>query len=680
VGRLYPFFIIAAVKLCGPRVAPPRAADLRADYNHRRCLYSEFAMSARTFLAASCVVTVAALAWFTGAEPTAQLKRWEKVGDGVYRTKDGPYSYAVVSGDRAILIDATVPPDAVTELGVKTVEAVLLTHHHRDTAAFAGEYRKKGVPVRAAKESADYLKPEGVAKFWKEAVPLRNSRTAYFVLPEGVEDVDCTLADNANISFGTWGVTAVATPGHSRDHFAFLVQPVKDVKGPRYLFAGDALHSRGKLWTPYTTDWDHWTDVGLKPAAESLRKLGKLNANVLLPAHGAVVTEDVAKTLTDTAAAVEEAGFMKSYERFTKQRLKDEPKYDFLIPKEQIASAGDKPWAKVAEKLWITGNTYVLQSKTGDGIFVLDPWGQRSADQVAKLQKDEKLGPVELVAFSHAHYDHFDGIHVLPDRDKCEVWSLDLVAAPLKDPNRYRAPFLDPRPITFTKELKDGESAAWGGYQFKFHHLPGQSYFTSAIEVTLDGKRCLFTADNFFHQDQFSGTGGWMGLNRSYPAVYGTSAKKVLDLAPERVLAEHGGPYVFSAEDYRRRVRWGAEAAKAADALCLSGNHQWDWNPNRVEFEPHLQSARPGDKLKAVLRLNNASGRGQTVTAAVRGRGVVPDSTHTLTAAAGTSKEIALDVAVSATAKPGRYVIELRTTDASGVEGCDCFFAVDVSP
>src|SRR4029079_15097780 len=106
--------------------------------------------------------------------------------------------------------------------------------------------------------------------------------------------------------------------------------------------------------------------------------------------------------------------------RASSAALRAGPKYDFLVPKEQIASAGDKPWAKVADRLWITGNTYVLQSKTGGGIFVLDPWGQRSADQVAKLQKDEKLGAVELVAFSLAHYDHFDGIHVLGGRDKCE--------------------------------------------------------------------------------------------------------------------------------------------------------------------------------------------------------------------------------------------------------------------
>jgi len=636
-------------------------------------------MTPRTLLALLCAVSVGLVAWLSRADTKPEkVQYWERVVEGVYRTKSAPHSYAIVGGKKALLIDATVPPDSIKELGVESVEVVLLTHHHRDTAEYASVYRKAGVPVRASKESAEWLLPGNVAKFWADSIPLRNSRTAYFVLAEGVPGIDCTLADNTRIAFGDWTLTTIATPGHSRDHFAFHLRKADDVKGPEVLFSGDAIHSAGKMWTPYTTDWDHWTDVGLKPAAESLRKLAKLSASHLCPAHGTIITKDIPQALEDTAKAVDEAGFMKSFERFTKQRLGNEPKYDFLVPKEQIASAGDKPWAKLSDHLWITGNTYVLKSKQGDGIFVLDPWGQRSADQVEKLRKDEKLGPVGLVAFSHAHYDHFDGIHVLNGRDRCEVWSLDLVAIPLKDPLAVRAPFLDLRPIKFTKELKDGDTASWGGYTFKFHHLPGQSWYTSGIEATIDGKHCLFTADNFFHQDQFSGSGGWMGLNRSSPVPYGQSAKKVLEVNPEWVLAEHGGPYVFNAEDYKRRAKWGEAAGQACDALSVSGRHLHDWTPHRVTVEPVLQTVKPGEAFTVTLGFAGTGPKPVSVILTANGRGIVSDLSVKHQVEPGKAKSAAVRLTVADGAKPGRHVFPVKVSDGYGPEPVDAFFAVEV--
>ena len=627
-------------------------------------------------LAVVCLSTVAAAAWFSTAQPKPdELKSWVKLAEGVYRTKASPHSYALVDGNKALLIDATIAPAKVEELGAKSVEVVLLTHHHRDTAEFAAEYRTKKVAVRAPKESADWLTPENVTKFWKDSIPLRNSRTAYFVLPEGVPGVDCTIEDGKAIDFGRWTVTPIATPGHSRDHFAYRMRRAGKTDGPDFLFCGDAFHSPGKLWTPFTTDWDHWTDVGLKPTAESLRKMAKLNPSHLCPAHGPVLEKDIGNALEDTAKLVDEAAFFKSFERYTKDRLKDAPKYDFLVPKEQIASAGDKPWAKVSDHLWITGNTYVLKAKDGDGILVLDPWGQRSADQVEKLRKDEKLGTVEVVAFSHAHYDHFDGIHVLQGREKCEVWGLKSVAVPLKDPLLLRAPFLDPRPIKFTKEIANTETAMWGGYSFKFHDLPGQSRFTCGIEVTIDSKRCLFTADNFFHQDQFSGTGGWMGLNRSSPAVYGQSAQKVLDLAPEWILAEHGGPYVFNAEDYKRRVKWGEAAGKACDALCVTDSHLRDWTPHRMSLQPVLQTVKVGGEINLQIELGEDGTPDPGMNITLLGRGIFPDKQINFRANA---KRVTT-MTVREETPPGRYIFWVRTTcTIQGAEPTDLYFAVDV--
>ena len=78
--------------------------------------------------------------------------------------------------------------------------------------------------------------------------------------PEGLDGIDCSLADGQTIDWHGWTIRVVATPGHSRDHVAYAVRKGKDGK-PLLLFCGDALAAPGKLWSPYTTDWDHWTDA-----------------------------------------------------------------------------------------------------------------------------------------------------------------------------------------------------------------------------------------------------------------------------------------------------------------------------------------------------------------------------------------------------------------------------------
>lgn len=601
---------------------------------------------------------------------------WTEVAPGVFRSPGLPAGYALVDGGAALLIDAPAPADGLRARGVKTIDAVLLTHHHRDTCAAAGAFLSARVPVRAARESAEWLTPEGVRKYWQESLPLRNSRTAYLVLPAGLEGVDCSLADGQAIDWHGWSVRVVASPGHARDHVAFAARKGKD--GPLLLFCGDALAAPGKLWSPYTTDWDHWTDAGLKPAAASLRKLAELRPAVVLPAHGPVIDRAATEALTQTAAAVEEVAFLKSFERYSKQRLGNAPSYRFLA-REQAETNGSKPWSRVSEHLWLTGNTYVLTSKD-HAFLVVDPWDKRSADQVVKLQNEQALGKLEVVMFSHAHFDHYDGIYHLPGRDTFRTWTLDLVATPLADPFLLRAPFLDPRPVKIDRCFHDGETASWREYDFRFHHLPGQSAFTMGVETVIDGKRCYFTADNWFHQDQFSGTGGWMGLNRSYPLPYAESAQKVLDAAPDWVLAEHGGAFEFNAEDFRRRVRWGRECAKAAETICPSGSLRHDWDPNRVHVEPLVQKARPGDTLRGTVVATNPLEHPERLAIALEGMGATPDQTLELDVPAGGTARWPFTFTLGKAVAPGRHVLPLRVSGSVGVDGSDGFLAVDVVP
>ena len=239
----------------------------------------------KTPVLAACLSVLGLAAWLgRAADREPAPMRWIEVASGVLRTESLPAGYALCAEHRALLVDIPHSPGGLRERGVEHIDGVLLTHHHRDTCAAAGQVRAQGVLVRSAKASAEWLQPENVRKYWQENVPLRNSRVAYWVVGQGVVGVDCTLEDGQAIDWHGWQIRVVATPGHSKDHLAYVARHGEG--GQRLIFCGDALAASGKLWTPYTTDWDHWTDQGLKPAEASLRKLAALQPDVLLPAHG----------------------------------------------------------------------------------------------------------------------------------------------------------------------------------------------------------------------------------------------------------------------------------------------------------------------------------------------------------------------------------------------------------
>ncbi len=632
-------------------------------------------MSQRALLGCGCLLFLGLLGWLAGDEPVKEVAAptpgWSVVHQTpkfkVHRSATIPTAYLIEADGRGLLLGC---PEGLAETPVP-VDRVLLHHHHRDAVGGVQKYLDAKVPVSAPQESLAYLDRDNVTKFWKETIPLRNSRTGYFVHPVGFVGIENSLLMMlTSMPPGLihkpvkWQGLTIAPQFAIGD----LDEPVSYLLN-NLLFVGDALSGTGHIPAPYTTDKDHWTDSGLSRTSRMLRRLTAIPFAKAFPARGPVITSP--QIITDLAEKVEEAAFLKSFERFT-NRMGDPPQYDFLVDKEQIASGGDKPWSKISPSLWLTGNTYVLKSNVSNGVMILDPWGQRSVDQFKKLQTAEKLGPVELVVFSHAHYDHFDGVYTLPEKRKYKIWALDTVADPLESPFRYRAPFLDERPIAFDKTFRDGESATWQEYSLKFGHLPGQALFTASLQTSIDGKRCVFTADNFFHQKQFSGSGGWMGLNRSTPKGYAASAQKILDMNPEWILAEHGGPYVFNAEDFRRRVLWGNAAAKACDAICISGDHLKDWNPHTVSVDPILMKVQAGDKIGTTLRI--APGLGP-IRVTLRGRGVVPDQSWDFNAPQGTSTTVTLvlpeDLPV------GRHIFAISPTRPLG-EFADPFFAVDV--
>ena len=248
--------------------------------------------------------------------PSLAADAWHEVAPGVLRTAGIPAGYALTDGNAAILIGAPRGAD-LADLKARglAVEFALLTHHHRDSCEQAADWVKAGIAVRAGKKTAVLLSPEAVATFWEKSMPRPIAgrwpllfdrfwgHWNYFVHPTGIAGVTFDLEDGTTIPWRGWRIAVMATPGHSRDHLAFIARR-GDGAGGGIAFCGDAIAARGKLWAPFTMDWHHANADGQQAAADSLRKLAAARPSLLCPEHGGPIAGDIEATLGKKAALV----------------------------------------------------------------------------------------------------------------------------------------------------------------------------------------------------------------------------------------------------------------------------------------------------------------------------------------------------------------------------------------
>jgi glyoxylase-like metal-dependent hydrolase (beta-lactamase superfamily II) len=109
-----------------------------------------------------------------------------------------------------------------------------------------------------------------------QAVPAIRRRYPRAPLAAARGEVDVRLQDGS--SFGP--LTALATPGHARDHLAYLAGPV--------VFTGDAVLGQGSVFiSPYPG--------ALREYLAGLQRLRERRPAVLYPGHGPVVEDPDAK-------------------------------------------------------------------------------------------------------------------------------------------------------------------------------------------------------------------------------------------------------------------------------------------------------------------------------------------------------------------------------------------------
>ncbi|MDZ7699090.1 MAG: MBL fold metallo-hydrolase [Deltaproteobacteria bacterium] len=137
-------------------------------------------------------------------------------------------------GENTLLVDpgpaATVPVlwDALKTLGVRNLDAILLTHIHMDHAGGMGDLilRFPDTPVICHHAAIPHLKAP--LRLWEGSLKTLGDMARAYGPIRPVPGA--SLLDAA--AFRDFGVTPILTPGHAPHHVSYRVEP--------YLFAGEA--------------------------------------------------------------------------------------------------------------------------------------------------------------------------------------------------------------------------------------------------------------------------------------------------------------------------------------------------------------------------------------------------------------------------------------------------------
>ncbi|MGU3540958.1 MBL fold metallo-hydrolase [Methylobacterium sp. A54F] len=204
-------------------------------------------------------------------ETLTPLVRRRIAPNGSPFTASGTCTYVVGHG-RVAVIDPG-PEDAahvdalLADLGSETVEAIVVTHTHRD--------HSPGARLLKARTGAPIV---GCGPHWGARALAAGELPALDASVDRDHAPDRVLAEGATLTGDGWSLAAVETPGHTMNHLAFAL-PEENA-----LFSGDHVMA-------WSTSIVAPPDGSMRAYMESLDKLRERPETVYWPGHGGPVRD-----------------------------------------------------------------------------------------------------------------------------------------------------------------------------------------------------------------------------------------------------------------------------------------------------------------------------------------------------------------------------------------------------
>ncbi len=525
-----------------------------------------------------------ALAEFQQPVPGVQL--WQDTCN-VYVLKHEDAALVINLGDGSVL-------EHLAEIGVKRVEWVLLTDHHRELCQGAPKLDRAVTKVATSEIEKEILENPLSFRKWHPRLGDKYSvhGASYVRPPAAALKIDRVLADGEVFTWNGFDITCVSTPGHSPGGMSFVIK--RD--GRTLAFTGGVMHDGAKMTNWFDTEWDYGFAKGLDALTASVQKFTALGIETAFSSQGPVI-RDAAKQL----------------EAYHQKLVDFRPDYVRGYPPESFGKRAAHPAMKptkanyivqVTPHLYMFGpemagkNFAILIADSGHALLL--DCGLFPKLVLERIISDMKeylgLKQIDACWISHSHGDHFTLFPALQEHG-VKFWTMDTIADKCENPRFYDYPaMIGTYNAGFEKAkidriLKAGDVIEWEGYKLHIDWMPGQTEFGNALWLELDGKKVVFTGDNLFGDPSDPAQNGHECVNARNSAIieegYLVAAKYLQQLKPDIIMGAHGVLMTEPAAFVERYHDWALRAIRKYKDLLPDANYEYLFDPYWVSAYPY---------------------------------------------------------------------------------------------
>lgn len=602
----------------------------------------------------------------------------------VYIVRDRDSALLINFGDGSVL-------EHLTEIGIKSVEWVLFTDHHREQCQGAPLLQNSGVKLAAPE--AERALFETPAEFRKMNVRLEDKYTihgASYVRPP-IQPIQLDRFFKTNESFHWRGreILCVETPGTSPGGMSYFLK----CQDRWIAFNGDTVVDRSRLHTWFDTEWDYGFGSGIRALTNSLTSLANHRPLALFPSHGNMI-ENAPLQLRELQDKLNT--FEKLYVRgYAVEEGSVEYQDKVSKPTEVSNVVQVLPHLFKFKRRNFWPNFNLILAPSGHAIAVdcglLD---EGFLDEALEgLQQSYGLKEIDAVVITHMHGDHFLEAAHLREKYGTQIWALQNMVDKMERPEwfAYSAPIQaygkknpDGSPmkgVSVDRALKPGELIQWECYNFQVDWMPGQTEFALCLHGLIDGKNVAFTGDNIFGDPDDPTQTGHEAMVAHNSAIleegYIYGAEFLARLKPDILVGGHSFVMAHPAAFIERYRQWAYQMRDAFRSISSNSDYRYTFDPFWVRAQPYRITLEAGRSQDIRLFLRNFRDEKQTYRVEVHTPpGIIArPQVIEMSMAPEARERVRLDVKAADEATPGVRLIGLDVT-VNGVRYGELFDAV----